>query len=80
MTLVMTIFIRMAGNVVYAMAGGFPHTGPATYVLLGSRGLVGFGAGAMAVCSSYVAGATTIAERDKSMGMLAASGGQYLVA
>lgn len=40
-----------------------------------ARVITGFGAGSMGVCMAYVSGATTLAERGKAMGVLAASGG-----
>jgi len=45
------------------------------YWMTGARLLTGFGAGSMAVCNAYVAGATTMEERTAAMAAGAASGG-----
>lgn len=75
-TFYLTILTRMAGNVMYAYVCIMPlSTDNLYYALIGSRILVGFGAGSMAVCSAYVSGATTLMERLKWMGFAAGTGG-----
>lgn len=51
-----------------------PHARSKELYMAGSRLIVGFGAGSMAVCNAYVAGATTPEERSGAMGAVAASG------
>ncbi|XP_003476829.1 major facilitator superfamily domain-containing protein 8 isoform X1 [Cavia porcellus] len=63
--LIISIFISVAANCLYA----YVHV-PAShnkYYMLIARGLVGFGAGNVAVVRSYVAGATSLQERTSSM-------------
>nr|KAF6481082.1 major facilitator superfamily domain containing 8 [Molossus molossus] len=63
--LIVSIFISVAANCLYA----YVHV-PAShnkYYMLVARGLVGFGAGNVAVVRSYIAGATTLQERTSSM-------------
>ncbi|XP_023575290.1 major facilitator superfamily domain-containing protein 8 isoform X3 [Octodon degus] len=63
--LVISILISVAANCLYA----YVHV-PAShnkYYMLIARGLVGFGAGNVAVVRSYVAGATSLQERTSSM-------------
>ncbi|XP_040149245.1 major facilitator superfamily domain-containing protein 8 isoform X6 [Ictidomys tridecemlineatus] len=63
--LVISIFISVAANCLYA----YVHV-PAShnkYYMLAARGLVGFGAGNVAVVRSYIAGATSLQERTSSM-------------
>lgn len=75
-TLHLTIALRMLGNLVYGSISVLPLSNDDKfYVLLGSRVLVGFGAGSMAVCNAYIAGATTMQERLKWMGFIAGTGG-----
>uniref|UniRef100_A0A4W2FIB1 Major facilitator superfamily domain containing 8 n=1 Tax=Bos indicus x Bos taurus TaxID=30522 RepID=A0A4W2FIB1_BOBOX len=63
--LIVSIFISVAANCLYA----YVHV-PAShnkYYMLAARGLVGFGAGNVAVIRSYIAGATSLQERTSSM-------------
>uniref|UniRef100_A0A2K6F1L8 Major facilitator superfamily domain containing 8 n=1 Tax=Propithecus coquereli TaxID=379532 RepID=A0A2K6F1L8_PROCO len=63
--LTVSIFISVAANCLYA----YVHL-PAShnkYYMLVARGLVGFGAGNVAVVRSYIAGATSLQERTSSM-------------
>uniref|UniRef100_A0A9L0IIA3 Major facilitator superfamily domain containing 8 n=1 Tax=Equus asinus TaxID=9793 RepID=A0A9L0IIA3_EQUAS len=63
--LIVSIFISVAANCLYA----YVHL-PAShnkYYMLVARGLVGFGAGNVAVVRSYIAGATSLQERTGSM-------------
>lgn len=63
--LIVSIFISVAANCLYA----YVHV-PAShnkYYMLVARGLVGFGAGNVAVIRSYIAGATSLQERTSSM-------------
>ncbi|XP_069349793.1 major facilitator superfamily domain-containing protein 8 isoform X5 [Eulemur rufifrons] len=63
--LIVSIFISVAANCLYA----YVHL-PAShnkYYMLVARGLVGFGAGNVAVVRSYIAGATSLQERTSSM-------------
>ncbi|XP_036914443.1 major facilitator superfamily domain-containing protein 8 isoform X2 [Sturnira hondurensis] len=63
--LIVSIFISVVANCLYA----YVHV-PAShnkYYMLAARGLVGFGAGNVAVIRSYVAGATSLQERTGSM-------------
>ncbi|XP_078222657.1 major facilitator superfamily domain-containing protein 8 isoform X10 [Callithrix jacchus] len=63
--LIVSIFISVAANCLYA----YVHV-PAShnkYYMLIARGLVGFGAGNVAVIRSYTAGATSLQERTNSM-------------
>uniref|UniRef100_A0A8C7EMI7 Major facilitator superfamily domain containing 8 n=1 Tax=Neovison vison TaxID=452646 RepID=A0A8C7EMI7_NEOVI len=63
--LTVSIFISVAANCLYA----YVHV-PAShnkYYMLVARGLVGFGAGNVAVIRSYIAGATSLQERTSSM-------------
>ncbi|XP_004855014.1 major facilitator superfamily domain-containing protein 8 isoform X1 [Heterocephalus glaber] len=63
--LIISIFISVAANCLYA----YVHV-PAShnkYYMLIARGLVGFGAGNVAVVRSYIAGATSLQERTSSM-------------
>nr|XP_020011775.1 major facilitator superfamily domain-containing protein 8 isoform X2 [Castor canadensis] len=63
--LIVSIFISVAANCLYA----YVHV-PAShnkYYMLVARGLVGFGAGNVAVVRSYIAGATSLQERTSSM-------------
>ncbi|KAM6220980.1 major facilitator superfamily domain-containing protein 8 [Rhynchocyon petersi] len=63
--LIISIFISVAANCLYA----YVHT-PAShnkYYMLAARGLVGFGAGNVAVVRSYIAGATSLQERTSAM-------------
>ncbi|XP_037686554.1 major facilitator superfamily domain-containing protein 8 isoform X2 [Choloepus didactylus] len=63
--LIVSIFISVAANCLYA----YVHI-PAShnkYYMLVARGLVGFGAGNVAVVRSYIAGATSLQERTSSM-------------
>uniref|UniRef100_A0A673SUW6 Major facilitator superfamily domain containing 8 n=1 Tax=Suricata suricatta TaxID=37032 RepID=A0A673SUW6_SURSU len=63
--LIVSIFISVAANCLYA----YVHV-PAShnkYYMLVARGLVGFGAGNVAVVRSYIAGATSLQERISSM-------------
>uniref|UniRef100_A0A667GER5 Major facilitator superfamily domain containing 8 n=1 Tax=Lynx canadensis TaxID=61383 RepID=A0A667GER5_LYNCA len=63
--LIVSIFISVVANCLYA----YIHV-PAShnkYYMLVARGLVGFGAGNVAVVRSYIAGATSLQERISSM-------------
>uniref|UniRef100_A0A452SGC8 Major facilitator superfamily domain containing 8 n=1 Tax=Ursus americanus TaxID=9643 RepID=A0A452SGC8_URSAM len=63
--LIVSIFISVAANCLYA----YVHV-PAShnkYYMLVARGLVGFGAGNVAVIRSYISGATSLQERTSSM-------------
>ncbi|KAM9237528.1 major facilitator superfamily domain-containing protein 8 isoform 5-T5 [Dugong dugon] len=63
--LFVSIFISVAANCLYA----YVHV-PAShnkYYMLVARGLVGFGAGNVAVVRSYIAGATSLQERTSAM-------------
>uniref|UniRef100_A0A8D2AUQ7 Major facilitator superfamily domain containing 8 n=1 Tax=Sciurus vulgaris TaxID=55149 RepID=A0A8D2AUQ7_SCIVU len=63
--LIVSIFISVAANCLYS----YVHV-PAShnkYYMLAARGLVGFGAGNVAVVRSYIAGATSLQERTSSM-------------
>ncbi|XP_019684546.2 major facilitator superfamily domain-containing protein 8 isoform X2 [Felis catus] len=63
--LIVSIFISVMANCLYA----YIHV-PAShnkYYMLVARGLVGFGAGNVAVVRSYIAGATSLQERISSM-------------
>ncbi|XP_077621185.1 major facilitator superfamily domain-containing protein 8 isoform X2 [Crocuta crocuta] len=63
--LIVSIFISVAANCLYA----YVHV-PAShnkYYMLVARGLVGIGAGNVAVVRSYIAGATSLQERISSM-------------
>uniref|UniRef100_A0A8C9JQQ0 Major facilitator superfamily domain containing 8 n=1 Tax=Panthera tigris altaica TaxID=74533 RepID=A0A8C9JQQ0_PANTA len=63
--LIVSIFISVVANCLYA----YVHV-PAShnkYYMLVARGLVGFGAGNVAVVRSYIAGATSLQERISSM-------------
>eukprot|EP00037_Helgoeca_nana_P022560 m.230621 g.230621 ORF g.230621 m.230621 type:complete len:565 (-) comp26030_c0_seq9:389-2083(-) len=75
-TFIMTIVIRMLGNLLYASIGGLPLDHADKFdVLIASRLVVGFGAGSMAVCNAYITGATTLEERTAWIGLLAGTGG-----
>mmetsp|Transcript_14989 Transcript_14989/g.38491 ORF Transcript_14989/g.38491 Transcript_14989/m.38491 type:complete len:526 (-) Transcript_14989:1325-2902(-) len=75
-TLVVTVVIRLLGNILYALCGGLPMDSEGKFdVLLASRLIVGFGAGSMAVCNAYITGATTQKERPAWIGFLAGTGG-----
>ncbi|KAF6095398.1 major facilitator superfamily domain containing 8 [Phyllostomus discolor] len=68
--LVVSIFISVVANCLYA----YVHV-PAShnkYYMLAARGLVGFGAGNVAVVRAYVAGATSLQERTSSMANISA--------
>uniref|UniRef100_A0A8C3YRU5 Major facilitator superfamily domain containing 8 n=1 Tax=Catagonus wagneri TaxID=51154 RepID=A0A8C3YRU5_9CETA len=60
-----SIFISVAANCLYA----YVHLPPShnKYYMLVARGLVGFGAGNVAVIRSYIAGATSLQERTSAM-------------
>ncbi|XP_074084483.1 major facilitator superfamily domain-containing protein 8-like isoform X1 [Macrotis lagotis] len=69
--LVISIFIAVAANCLYA----YVHV-PSShnkYYMLVARGLVGFGAGNVAVVRSYIAGATSLQERTSAMANTSAS-------
>uniref|UniRef100_A0A5G2QX70 Major facilitator superfamily domain containing 8 n=1 Tax=Sus scrofa TaxID=9823 RepID=A0A5G2QX70_PIG len=63
--LIVSIFISVAANCLYA----YVHLPPShnKYYMLVARGLVGFGAGNVAVIRSYIAGATSLQERTSAM-------------
>ncbi|XP_075807072.1 major facilitator superfamily domain-containing protein 8-like isoform X4 [Microtus pennsylvanicus] len=63
--LIVSIFISVAANCLYA----YVHVPAAhnKYYMLIARGLVGFGAGNVAVVRSYIAGATSLQERTSAM-------------
>nr|XP_023404421.1 major facilitator superfamily domain-containing protein 8 isoform X2 [Loxodonta africana] len=63
--LIVSIFISVAANCLYA----YVHIPPShnKYYMLAARGLVGFGAGNVAVVRSYIAGATSLQERTSAM-------------
>nr|AAP92601.1 Ab2-276 [Rattus norvegicus] len=63
--LIVSIFISVAANCLYA----YVHVPAAhnKYYMLIARGLVGFGAGNVAVVRSYIAGATSLQERTGAM-------------
>lgn len=63
--LIVSIFISVAANCLYA----YVHVPDShnKYYMLAARGLVGFGAGNVAVVRSYIAGATSLQERTNSM-------------
>lgn len=63
--LIVSIFISVAANCLYA----YVHVPAAhnKYYMLVARGLVGFGAGNVAVVRSYIAGATSLQERTSAM-------------
>ncbi|KAL1777956.1 major facilitator superfamily domain-containing protein 8 [Sigmodon hispidus] len=63
--LIVSIFISVAANCLYA----YVHLPAAhnKYYMLMARGLVGFGAGNVAVVRSYIAGATSLQERTNAM-------------
>ncbi|XP_036985733.2 major facilitator superfamily domain-containing protein 8 isoform X1 [Artibeus jamaicensis] len=68
--LIVSTFISVVANCLYA----YVHV-PAShnkYYMLAARGLVGFGAGNVAVIRSYVAGATSLRERTNSMANISA--------
>ncbi|XP_072480669.1 major facilitator superfamily domain-containing protein 8 isoform X1 [Notamacropus eugenii] len=69
--LVVSIFISVAANILYA----YVHLPPShnKYYMLAARGLVGFGAGNVAVVRSYIAGATSLQERTGAMANTSAS-------
>ncbi|XP_038648344.1 major facilitator superfamily domain-containing protein 8 isoform X2 [Scyliorhinus canicula] len=69
--LIFSIFINVAANILY----GYVHTFPAhnKYYMLLSRAFIGFGAGNVAVVRSYVAGATSLQERNATMANISAS-------
>ncbi|XP_036618654.1 major facilitator superfamily domain-containing protein 8 isoform X3 [Trichosurus vulpecula] len=63
--LVISIFISVAANCLYAYVHlPLSHN---KYYMLAARGLVGFGAGNVAVVRSYIAGATSLQERTGAM-------------
>ncbi|XP_074130924.1 major facilitator superfamily domain-containing protein 8 isoform X1 [Sminthopsis crassicaudata] len=69
--LVISLFISVAANCLYA----YVHV-PSShnkYYMLVARGLVGFGAGNVAVIRSYIAGATSLQERTSAMANTSAS-------
>ncbi|XP_007643536.1 major facilitator superfamily domain-containing protein 8 isoform X2 [Cricetulus griseus] len=63
--LIVSIFISVVANCLYA----YVHVPAAhnKYYMLIARGLVGFGAGNVAVVRSYIAGATSLQERTSAM-------------
>uniref|UniRef100_A0A6I8N7J6 Major facilitator superfamily domain containing 8 n=1 Tax=Ornithorhynchus anatinus TaxID=9258 RepID=A0A6I8N7J6_ORNAN len=63
--LVVSISISVAANCLYA----YVHAPPShnKFYMLAARGLVGFGAGNVAVVRSYISGATSLQERTGSM-------------
>ncbi|XP_060004677.1 major facilitator superfamily domain-containing protein 8 isoform X2 [Lagenorhynchus albirostris] len=63
--LTVSIFISVAANCLYAYVQ-VPASHNKYYMLV-ARGLVGFGAGNVAVIRSYIAGATSLQERTSSM-------------
>ncbi|XP_068947289.1 major facilitator superfamily domain-containing protein 8 isoform X2 [Petaurus breviceps papuanus] len=69
--LVISIFISVAANCLYV----YVHLPPShnKYYMLAARGLVGFGAGNVAVVRSYIAGATSLQERTGAMANTSAS-------
>eukprot|EP00040_Diaphanoeca_grandis_P004991 m.30904 g.30904 ORF g.30904 m.30904 type:complete len:561 (-) comp16358_c1_seq1:100-1782(-) len=80
LTFVLTILIRMLGNLFYCEMANIPVDWETKkYLMILSRAFVGFGAGSMAVANAYVAGATTLQERLKWMGLIAATGGAGFV-
>ncbi|MGH0128586.1 UNVERIFIED_CONTAM: hypothetical protein FKN15_030175 [Acipenser sinensis] len=69
--LIASIFINVAANILYA----YVHI-PSShnkYYMLAARTCVGLGAGNVAVVRSYVAGATTLNERNSAMANMSAS-------
>ncbi|XP_041133401.1 major facilitator superfamily domain-containing protein 8 isoform X2 [Polyodon spathula] len=69
--LIASIFINVAANIFYA----YVHLPPShnKYYMLAARTCVGIGAGNVAVVRSYVAGATTLNERNSAMANMSAS-------
>ncbi|XP_068798144.1 major facilitator superfamily domain-containing protein 8 isoform X2 [Struthio camelus] len=63
--LVVSTIISVAANCLYAYVH-VPHSHNKYYMLI-ARALVGFGAGNVAVVRSYIAGATSLAERTSAM-------------
>ncbi|XP_069781353.1 major facilitator superfamily domain-containing protein 8 isoform X3 [Narcine bancroftii] len=68
--LVVSILINVAANILY----GYAHAPPShnKYYMLLARTFVGFGAGNVAVVRSYVAGATSLQERNSAMANISA--------
>ncbi|XP_059821091.1 major facilitator superfamily domain-containing protein 8 isoform X2 [Hypanus sabinus] len=68
--LVISILINVAANILY----GYAHAPPShnKYYMLFARAFVGFGAGNVAVVRSYVAGATSLQERNSAMANISA--------
>ncbi|XP_072898911.1 major facilitator superfamily domain-containing protein 8 isoform X2 [Hemitrygon akajei] len=68
--LVISILINVAANILY----GYAHAPPShnKYYMLLARAFVGFGAGNVAVVRSYVAGATSLQERNSAMANISA--------
>ncbi|XP_033870564.1 major facilitator superfamily domain-containing protein 8 isoform X1 [Acipenser ruthenus] len=69
--LIVSIFINVAANILYAYVH-IPHSHN-KYYMLAARTCVGLGAGNVAVVRSYVAGATTLNERNSAMANMSAS-------
>ncbi|XP_072351765.1 major facilitator superfamily domain-containing protein 8 isoform X1 [Scyliorhinus torazame] len=69
--LIISIFINVSANILY----GYVHAFPAhnKYYMLLSRAFIGFGAGNVAIVRSYVAGATSLQERNATMANISAS-------
>ncbi|XP_062902630.1 major facilitator superfamily domain-containing protein 8 isoform X1 [Mobula hypostoma] len=68
--LIISILINVAANILY----GYAHAPPShnKYYMLLARAFVGFGAGNVAVVRSYVAGATSLQERNNAMANISA--------
>ncbi|XP_051891806.1 major facilitator superfamily domain-containing protein 8 isoform X2 [Pristis pectinata] len=68
--LIISILINVAANILY----GYAHAPPShnKYYMLLARAFVGFGAGNVAVVRSYVAGATSLQERNSAMANISA--------
>lgn len=68
--LIISILINVAANILY----GYAHAPPShnKYYMLLARAFVGFGAGNVAVVRSYVAGATSLEERNSAMANISA--------
>lgn len=71
--LIVSIIINFAGNVMYCFCAAIPTNGQ--WFMLAARTLVGLGAGNVAVCRSYVSGATNMAERTSAMANMSACQG-----
>lgn len=73
LSLIVSLVINVGGNVMYCFTAAVPDHN--NWFMLVARFLVGFGAGNIAVCRGYLAGATTIHERTGAITVMSAMQG-----